>query len=99
MFHVSRAAAIQLANARTDKGLPDTTGVRVFGEPRPGGALALGLAFTEVPAEDDQVFVEGPTRVFVASEVSEPLADVTLDVEETPEGTQLVLTHSPDTGG
>ncbi len=33
------------------------------------------------------------TRVFVAPEVVEPLATAALDVQETPEGAQLILTE------
>ena len=74
------------------QGLPDTVGLRFSGEPQPDGGIALSLAFAEVPAEDDEVSEQQGTRLFLAPEVVEPLAGAALDVEETPEGAQLVLT-------
>jgi Fe-S cluster assembly iron-binding protein IscA len=93
MLQLTSAAATQLAQARESQGLPDSFGLRVFGEPQPGGGVSLGLAFAEVPAEDDQVSEQAGTRLFVAPEVVEPLATAALDVEETPEGVKLILTE------
>jgi Fe-S cluster assembly iron-binding protein IscA len=93
MLQLTSAAATQLAQARESQGLPDSFGLRVFGEPQPGGGVSLGLAFAEVPAEDDQVSEQEGTRLFVAPEVVEPLATAALDVEETPEGVKLILTE------
>lgn len=93
MLQVTSAAATQLAQARESQGLPDTFGLRVYGEPQPGGGISLGLAFAELPAEDDQVSEQEGTRIFVAPEVIEPLATAALDVEETPEGVKLILTE------
>ena len=98
MFQVSTAAATQLLEARRERSLPETAGLRVFGEPREGGAVALGLAFTELPAEDDQVTDADGLPVFVGPEVAEVLSSVTLDVETTPEGPRLTLTDN-DGGG
>lgn len=98
MFQVTEAAAVQLAEARSDRGIPDSAGIRVFGEPQGGNQMALGLAFTEVPAEDDVVIQQHGTAVFIASEVAGPLDEITLDVEETSEGPKLVLT-SAEPGG
>lgn len=93
MLQVTSAAATQLAQARESQGIPDTFGVRVFGEPQPNGGISLGLTFAELPAEDDEVSEQEGTRIFVAPEVVEPLAAAALDVEETPEGAKLVLTQ------
>jgi Fe-S cluster assembly iron-binding protein IscA len=93
MLQLTSAAATQLAHARESQGLPDSFGLRVFGEPQPGGGVSLGLAFAEVPAEDDQVSEQEGTRLFVAPEVVEPLATAALDVEATPEGVKLILTE------
>lgn len=93
MLQLTSAAATQLAHARESQGLPDSFGLRVFGEPQPGGGVSLGLAFAEVPAEDDQVTEQAGTRIFLAPEVVEPLATAALDVEETPEGVKLILTE------
>ena len=93
MLQLTHAAAAQVAEARQAQGVPETFGLRVFGQPRSGGEMALGLAFAEVPAEDDQVTEQEGTRVFLAPEVIEPLASAALDVEETPDGAKLVLTQ------
>ena len=97
MFQVTQAAAERLARTRQSRGLPETTGVRLYGEHRGAGEVALGLAFTELPAEDDLVSEQQGTIVFIAPEVAEPLSSVALDVQETPEGPRLVLTPAaPD---
>ena len=93
MLQLTSAAATQLAQARESQGLPETFGLRVFAEPQPDGGVGLGLAFAEVPAEDDQVSEQEGTRIFVAPEVVEPLATAALDVEETAEGVKLILTE------
>ena len=99
MLKVTQAAAVQLAEVREAQGLPDTVGIRLFGESRPAGEVAVGLAFAEVPAGDDQVTETDGTRVFVAPEVADTLSSSTLDVQETPEGARLVLTPQADVEG
>ena len=99
MLKVTQAAALQLAEVREAKGLPETVGVRLFGESRPAGEVEVGLAFAEVPAGDDQVTeTEGP-RVFVAPEVADALSSSTLDVQETPEGARFVLAPQANAEG
>lgn len=93
MLQLTHAAAVELAGTRRARGLPDTAGLRVFGEPTPEGELALGVNFVEVPAEDDQITEREGTRVFIAPEVAAPLAAAALDVQQTPEGTKLVITE------
>ena len=96
-MQLTHAAAAQVTAARQAQGLPETFGLRVFGEPQSGGGLAVGLTFAEVPAEGDEVTEQEGTRVFVAPEVVGPLASAALDVEETPRGAKLVLT-GPEIG-
>ena len=91
MLRLTQAAAAELAEVRHAQGLPESFGLRVSGEPQSGGRMALQLAFAEVPAEDDQVSEQEGTRVFLAPEVADPLSEVAIDVEQTPEGTKLVL--------
>ena len=92
MLQLTRAAAAQVAQTRESQGLPETFGLRFFGEPQPGGGISLGLTFAEVPAEDDEISEQEGTLLFLAPEVVEPLATAALDVEQTPEGAKLVLT-------
>lgn len=91
MLQLTRAAADQVAEVRREQGFPDTAGLRIFGESRSGGEMAVGLAFAALPAEDDEVIVEQETVVFVAPEVAGPLASASLDIEQTADGAVLVL--------
>lgn len=95
MFQVTHAAAGQLVEARRQRGLPDNAGIRLSGDPRPDG-LALGLAFAELPAEDDQVMEQDGLKVFVGAELAEPLSSMALDLEDTPDGPRLALIESED---
>src|SRR2546423_14416536 len=79
MLQLTHDAATELADARRAQGLPDTCGIRVFGEPQAGDELAIGLTFAEVPAEDDEVTEREGTRLFVAPEVAAPLSSAALD--------------------
>ena len=52
MLQVTPDAATQVAEVRQARGLSDTVGLRVFGEPQAEGGLAVGITFAEVPAEE-----------------------------------------------
>lgn len=93
MLHVTTAAVAALEQARTVQQVPDDHGVRVSAEPDPQDpeSAVLALGFAEAPAESDEVTDHDGTTIFVAAEVAEPLAATILDVEDTPEGAQLVL--------
>ncbi len=91
MLQVSESAAEMLKQARSSQDLPESYGVRVFGEPGDNGQLEVALAFTEAPEDGDEVTEQSGTTVYVAPEVAAPLADSTLDLEETSQGEGLVL--------
>ncbi|MGH9264863.1 MAG: hypothetical protein ACRD1D_09235 [Acidimicrobiales bacterium] len=93
MLQLTHAAATQVAQARQSQGLPETFGLRIYGEQQAGGGLTLGLAFAELPSEDDQITEQQGTKLFIASEVVEPLSSAALDVQDTPDGATLVLTE------
>jgi len=93
MLQLTHDAAAELDAARRAQRLPETCGVRLFGERASGDELAIGITFAEVPAEDDEVTEREGTRVFIAPEVAAPLASAALDVQHTPEGAKLVLTE------
>ena len=61
--------------------------------------MSLGLAFADVPAEDDQVTESEGTKVFLAPEVAVPLEEAALDVRETDEGSTFVLTSQQSGSG
>lgn len=93
MLQLTHAAASQVAAVRQSQGLPETVGLRLSGGPQPEGGMALSLAFAADPGEDDEVTEQEGTRIFIAPEVVGPLSSAALDVEETPDGTKLVLTE------
>jgi iron-sulfur cluster assembly protein len=96
LLQVSDSAVAVLENARESQEVPDSFGVRIFGEPTPAGQVAISLAFAEEPQEGDDVVEQSGTRVFVAQELAEPLADSVVDLEETTEGAQLVIKPQDD---
>jgi Fe-S cluster assembly iron-binding protein IscA len=91
MLQVTDSAVNVLEEARVAQQVPESFGVRVFARTGNDGQAALAVAFTEEPAEGDQVTEQSGTEVYVAPEVAEPLAEHKLDVEQTPEGPQLAL--------
>lgn len=91
MLELTSSAAATLAGARSQIGLPDHFGVRIFRGATPDARSAFELDFVEEPQEGDQVGEMQDTRFFVAPEVAEPLTGAVLDTEETEQGRQLVL--------
>ncbi len=91
MLQVSDAAAAALEQARTAQDLPETFGVRVFGETSPSGEVEVSLAFADEPQEGDAVTEQAGTSVYIAPEIAEPLADAEIDIEQTPDGPGLVI--------
>lgn len=91
MLQVSPSAVAALEQARTAQQVPDSHGVRIFAEPDDNGQVAVSLGFSEEPADGDQVTEEGGTEIYVAPELAEPLAESVVDLEDTPEGAQLVI--------
>lgn len=100
MLEVSNAAAAALEEARSAQQVPAEHGVRVSTQPSPEdpSSVVLALGFTEAPADDDLVTEQDGTQVFVAAELAEPLAETVLDVEDGPEGAELVLRPQGATG-
>ena len=88
MLQVTESAATTLAGTRSQIGIPDHFGLRIFRGVSDGKA-AFAFDFVEEPEDGDEVGEVEQTRYFVASEVAAPLADAVLDTEATPEGAQL----------
>lgn len=96
MLQCTRAAADTLDQVRSQQGLPESFGVRLFPSEVSDGRVGLGLEFAEAPAEGDQVTEQHGTRVIVAPEIAEDLSELTLDVVPDPSANgngapQLVL--------
>lgn len=96
MLQCTRAAADTLDKVRSQQGLPESFGIRLFPSEVTDGQVGLGLEFAETPAEGDQVTEQHGTRVIVAPEIADELAELTLDVVPDPSSNgnaapQLVL--------
>ena len=98
MLQVSDTAITALEAARNAQELPESFGVRVFGQRTDTGQMAVSLAFAEVPLEDDEVTEQDGTQLFIAPEVAEPLSDSVIDLEDTPQGPELVIKPQADAG-
>jgi Fe-S cluster assembly iron-binding protein IscA len=92
MLQLTSPAAAVLREARAERGVPEHFGLRVQSarseEKERGG---VRLDFAESPSEGDEVGETEGMRVFVAPELAEPLADQTLDAQETAGGQKLFL--------
>lgn len=91
MLQLSSNAVIVLEQAREQQELPDSFGVRVSAQPGPEGQTGLAIGFAEEPLEGDEVSETSGPELYIAPEVAEPLSDAVIDVEDTPQGQQLVL--------
>ncbi|MDP8927832.1 MAG: hypothetical protein M3O70_04430 [Actinomycetota bacterium] len=91
MLQLSQSAADVLQQARNEQDIPDAYGVRVSAQAGPGGQTSLAVGFAEAPAEGDQVTEQAGTELYVSEEVAQPLAKSVIDVEDTPQGAQLVV--------
>jgi Fe-S cluster assembly iron-binding protein IscA len=97
MLKLTETAASRIEEVRRGQGLPESFGVRVSSAAVTDGKMALQVAFSDGPAQGDQVAEQHGTQVFVASEVAEPLTDAELDVQGgAAEGVQLVLRPQGD---
>jgi Fe-S cluster assembly iron-binding protein IscA len=90
MLQLTESAATTLADTRSQIGIPDHFGLRIFRGTTDGKA-AFAFDFVEQPEDGDEVGEMEETRYFVAPEVAAPLADAVLDAEPTTEGPQLTL--------
>lgn len=101
MLQCTPAAASTLEGVRQQNDLPESFGVRLFAAPAPDGEVGLGIDFAPQPAEGDAVTEQHGTTIMVAPEISDQLADLTLDVVPDPsadgaEAPQLVLRRQED---
>ncbi|HVW35128.1 MAG TPA: hypothetical protein VHL53_21525 [Acidimicrobiia bacterium] len=88
MLQLTSTAAMTLAAAREEKGLPEHYGIRISAA-NSNGQSAYQLGFSERPQDGDDVTEVEGTRLFVAPDVAAPLDGAVLDVEETG---RLILT-------
>lgn len=94
MLQVTPTAAAILKQARDRNGMGSNTGVRLKPAEQPGrtdNEKLVGLDFTEKPEDGDQMIEQEDLKVYVASDLVEPLSERTLDAETTDQGTQLLF--------
>lgn len=96
MLQVTSAAMTSFQQARVAQELPESVGVRIFAQRDDEGEIAIALGFAEEPQQGDEVTETDGTAVFVAPELSGPLSDSVIDVEDGDQGTQIVLTNQDD---
>jgi Fe-S cluster assembly iron-binding protein IscA len=85
------AAAKILKEERAQVGLPSDACPRIRSAPGAGEDPGLQLGFVLEPAPTDQIVDHPDLRVFVSAELTDTLADCTLDVKDTHDGSVLVL--------
>ncbi len=100
MLQCTPAAAATLEQVRQQNQIPDGHGVRLFPAPTPQGEVGLGIDFTDAPEADDAVTEQHGTTLMVASDISDQLDGLMLDVAPDPSENgngepQLVL-RSPE---
>jgi Fe-S cluster assembly iron-binding protein IscA len=91
MLQVTQPAAEVLSDVRSQQGVPDHFGVRVFAGQTNDGQQAIGLGFAETPADGDAVAESEGVTLYVAPELAEPLEEAVIDVESQPDGDTLVF--------
>jgi Fe-S cluster assembly iron-binding protein IscA len=101
MLQVTTRAAAVLKEARAERGLPESFGLRVESRQsdpsrQPGFSGGIGLQFSEAPIAGDQIGETEGLRVFVSPEIAEPLAEMTIDTRDTPSGSNLVMRYQRD---
>ena len=92
MLQVTARAATILKEARSQRGVPETFGLRVA-QPTPSSnsQSPVHLEFSEEPAPGDQVSEANGLRLFVAAEIAEPLSEQAIDAQGAEPGSDLVI--------
>ena len=99
MLEITHGAAELLTEIRRGQEVPENYGLRVFPESTAPGEVTIGLGFTDVPAEGDEVTEQDGMRVFVARELAAPLQDAAIDVTGDNGATRLVFRPKEDDEG
>lgn len=79
MVRVSAGAVALLEESRRTQGIPESHGVRIFGQDNDQGGVDVRLAFTDDPGKADEHLEEHGTKFFVAPEVAQPLERSVID--------------------
>jgi len=82
MVRISTNAIALMEKSRRQQGIPESQGVRIYGEDDGAGGLRVRLTFAEDPDEGDELLEEQGTEFYVAPEVMVPLQDTIIDVAD-----------------
>lgn len=91
MIKVTERAKQELKKTLSDNVDTPGAGLRLIA--RDGGQLGLGVD-VENPNDDEVVEFEGSKVLMVEKTLADTLNEITLDVEDTKEGSRLVLIES-----
>lgn len=91
MLQLSENAAAALQNLRQDQEIPEEHGTRLTGVQQPTGDLAVHLEFVETVPETDLVAEQAGTEVHIDPDISEPLSNVVMDVQQSEQGLAFVF--------
>jgi Fe-S cluster assembly iron-binding protein IscA len=92
MVTITPPAATALSNLRTEKGAPDTYGVRFFatnGDASDTPRLAFN--FVPSPEPEDTVIDDQGLKAFVAPEVEQVMSEIIVDVDNAGPEESLVV--------
>jgi Fe-S cluster assembly iron-binding protein IscA len=93
MLEITSEATGVVQALRTQRGLPDGCGLRMYANTDDGSnsQRAVRLGFVEEPIPGDAVAEQDGERIFVAPEVADMLDGRVLDADEIDGETKLVL--------
>ncbi len=80
---------------RENEEIPEEHETRLAADEQDSGDLAVRLEFVEETMEGDEVAEQSGTEVYLDPKLAEPLADTTMDVQQTDEGLAFVFRTAP----
>ena len=90
-MQLTQNAAAALESIRENEGVPEAHDTRLAAEQQESGDLAVRLEFVEETQDGDEMVEEAGTEVYLDSKLSQPLADSTMDIQQTDEGLAFVF--------
>ncbi len=90
-MQLSENAAAALENIRENQEIPEAHGIRLAADHQPSGEVGFRLVVVEEISETDEVVEQAGTELYVDPQISEPLADVVMDVQEEGDGLAFVF--------
>jgi Fe-S cluster assembly iron-binding protein IscA len=88
---LSENAAMALKAIRENEEVPADHDTRLAADQQESGDLAVRLEFVEESQGDDEMAEQAGQEVYLDSKLIQPLADTTMDVQQTDEGLAFVF--------